>query len=296
MLPRRLLLAALCVALLGIAQGQQAVFVQPAHPEVRIAFTPSTETLLVSVATALKEKKKLQAGLIPGQTSADALDSLGTGHADIALMTRPLTGLERAQYPDLDFVTTPIGMQVVALGISTDLWDAGLHALGQKEIRAIYEQKVTNWKDVGGPDEKIAFFSFREGSGIWEILAEWLYGDNRKAPLPKVDSIASSSDARDTLEFTPGAIAPIGASLVDGSRCHALGVMLTDHVGWPTAAQVASGQYPLVKPMFMVSVGRPTLEIRVVTDFLTGPQGQKLIVGSGSLGLDAVPKPAADSQ
>jgi hypothetical protein len=41
--------------------------------------------------------------------------------------------------------------------------------------------------------------------------------------------------------------------------------------------------------MVGVCNGRPTLNIRVVTEFLTGADGQKLIKSSGAMGLDAVP-------
>jgi phosphate transport system substrate-binding protein len=180
--------------------------------------------------------------------------------------------------------------------VSNDLWNAGLHTISQKEMRAIYELKTTNWKEVGGPDEKITMFSFQQGGGVWETLTEWLYGDNRKAPIPKVETLATSQDARDDLEFTPGSIAFMGASLVDGVRCHALGVTLPDHVGQPVPADVAAGKYPIVRQITAVVVGRPTLNIRVVTEFLTGSQGQALVQSGGAFGLDAVPKPPADSQ
>jgi phosphate transport system substrate-binding protein len=160
-------------------------------------------------------------------------------------------------------------------------------------MRDIYEQKITNWKALGGPDEKIDLFSFEEGAGIWEIFAEWLYGDNRMAPLPKVENVANSQDARDALEFGKGSITPIGAGVVDGSRCQALGLNLSGTIAQPVPAQVASGAYPMSQPLLAVVIGRPTNANRVVTEFLTGLEGQKLIRNYGGLGLEAVPKPAA---
>jgi phosphate transport system substrate-binding protein len=180
---------------------------------------------------------------------------------------------------------------VVAVGISTDVWDAGLHALPPDKLQAIYEQKIKNWKEVGGPDEAITFYNFEQGTGIWEIFAQWMYGDNRKAPLPKVQSVPNSEDARDDLEFTPGAIVPIGAGLVDGSRCHSLGIALPAGPAFPNAADVAAGKYPAVRPIVAVVIGRPTLNIRKLTEYLTGKDGQALLKQTGALGLDAVPKP-----
>jgi phosphate transport system substrate-binding protein len=265
---------------------------QDAEPDVRIAGPISTKPLLTALVRAMKEEKGLTIAIDTGLTSADAVDALAQEKAGIALMTRPLTGEERAQYPQFDLFTTPIGMEVVALGISNDLWEAGLHSVTKDAMRSIYEQKVTNWKEVGGPDEKITFLNPEQGLGIWEIFAEWLYGDNRKAPLPKVEKVNTGEDARDDLEFIPGAIAPIAAPLADGTRCHALGIDPPGKVARPTPEDVAKGAYSIARPILAVTVGQPVLAIRTVTEYLTSPAGQALLRKYGALGADAVPKPS----
>jgi len=286
-IPAFVLLGALLVLSISAA-GEDA--------DVRIAGTLSTKALLTGVVRAMKEEKDLRVAVDLGPLSTDALDALAAEKVDLALVTKPVTGEDRAQYPELDFVTIPIGMEVVALGISDDLWGAGLRSISKEAMRNIYEQKITNWRQAGGPDEKIRLFSFEQGQGVWEIFAEWLYGDNRKAPLPKVEKVRTSDDARDLLEFTPGSIVPISASLVDGARCHALGIDLNGRITRPTPEEVAAQTYPMVRPIIAVVIGRPTLSIRTVTEFLTGSEGQALLKKSGGLGLDAVPKPPSDSE
>jgi phosphate transport system substrate-binding protein len=283
------------IFLLGafLASGALSVLAQDASStpaiDVRIATSISTRPLVAAAARVLKQEKGLQIAVSANLTSLDSLDALANGKADIAFLTKPLSGEDRAKYPDVDLVGVPVGMQVVALGVSSDVWDAGVHIISQDHMRAIYEQKITNWKDIGGPDEKITLFTFEEGAGVWEILAEWLYGDNRKAPMPKAGDVANSQDARDALEFSSGAIAPIGASVVDGVRCRALSIDLPDQVVSPTPLQVALGKYPLVRPMIAVTIGRPTLANRIVTEFLTSPEGQALIKNTGAYGVDAIP-------
>jgi len=269
------------------ASGQQ--------PDVRIAGSASTKPLLTGLALAMKHDKGLRVAIDTDPTSLDALDALAQDKAGIALVTKPLTLEDRSQYPDLAFVTIPIGMEVVALGVSDDLWNAGLHTITREAMRGIYEHKITNWRDAGGPDEKVTLFNFPEGQGVWEMFAEWLYGDNRKAPLPKLNRVASNEDARDALEFTPGSISPIAVLFVDGARCHALGIQLPDRVVRPTPEEVAAGNYPIVRPISAMVVGRPVLAIHTVTEFLTSPGGQALVRKSGAFGLDAVPKPPPDS-
>jgi len=266
----------------------------PQIQTVHVSASVSTEPLLAAAAEKLKQEKGLVLAVSTNITSSEDLDDLAQGRADMAFITRPISGLDRAKTPELELVGVPVGMQVVALGVSNDIWDAGVHSITQASMRGIYEQQITNWKDIGGPDVKITLFSFAQKGGVWEIFAQWLYGDNRHAPLPQVDAAASNQEARDNLEFSAGSIGPIGAGLVDGSRCHALGVDISGKVIAPTPEQVASGAYPLVRPMTAVSIGRPVNAVRVVTEFLTGPEGQKLVEKSGAFGLEAVPKPPAD--
>jgi phosphate transport system substrate-binding protein len=258
---------------------------------VRIGGTLSTKPLLADLVRVMRDSKGLKIGVSECVTSTDVLDAVATGKVDIGIMTKLVTGEDRAQYPAVELATVPIGMEVVAVGVSNDLWDAGVNSITKETMRGIYEQKITNWTDAGGPDEKVRFFNIEQGQGVWEIFAEWVYGDNRKAPLPKVEKVATSEDARDSLEFTPGAIAPLAAPLADGSRCHALAIDLGERVAKPTVEGVAAGNYPLERPIVALVVGKPTLSIRVVTEFLTGPEGQALVKKGGDMGLEAAPKP-----
>jgi phosphate transport system substrate-binding protein len=289
-----LVCALVCLSLLPVARGQdQTEAPEAAHVDVQLVAPFSTNQLCGGVARAIKDAAGLQVGSKMKLTNVECLETLTDGDADIALVTGSLTGEERANTPNLDLVVIPVGMEVVAVGVSQDVWDSGLHALPPEKLQAIYEQRVKNWKEVGGPDEAITFYNFEQGAGIWEIFAKWLYGDNRKAPLPKVQSVPNSADARDDLEFTPGAIVPIGAAYVDGTRCHSLGIILPSGTVFPVAADVAAGKYPVARPINMIVIGRPTLSIRKVTEFLTGAPGQALVRQMGAMGLEAVPKAPA---
>jgi phosphate transport system substrate-binding protein len=295
-MPSRLLVGAilaLCSLWAPLAWAQDQL------PVVRIVGTFSTGPYLQALARTFKQGKKIDvetsadyASLEPVENQPDAFDAMGQGKADIALITRPLTLTDRSAYPDLDFKSTPIGMEVVAIAVSNDLWAAGVHSIDKETMRAIYERKITNWRAApNGPDTEVEIATLKEGHGVWETFADWLYGDNMKAPLlPKADQYDSNSDLRDALEFGSGAIAPIAAIFADGSRCHALGLRIAGHVINPTAREVAAGAYPIVRPIIAV-VGRvPSLETRAVLEYMTSPAGQDLLRQTGDFGLEAAPK------
>lgn len=275
--------------------------------DVRIAATMSTRSLLGGLVPAMKKTNGLQLEFLPDVSSDVALTALVSGTVDMAFITRPVSGEDRAANPSFDLVSTPVGMQVVAIGVSNDIWDAGVRKISKDTMQSIYEKKITNWKDAGGPDAKIKFFNFPQGGGIWEIFAQWLYGDNRMAPYPKgddaganldkrgnvmfaPDSVGAGLDARGNLEFTPDSIAIMPALMADGARCHALALDLDGHTVSPTVADVASGAYPVVRPIIAVTLGLPALGTRAVTEYLKSAEGQEMVKKTGALGLDSVPK------
>ena len=109
-------------------------------PDIRIAAPPSTRIFLGDVVKAVAKADDIRIGLTTDLTSLDALDAVANGKANIALMTRPLTGEDRSNYPAQDLNVVPLGMQVVAIAVSGDIWDAGIHSTqdgySQRHLRA----------------------------------------------------------------------------------------------------------------------------------------------------------------
>ena len=142
------------------------------EPDLRIAGTLSTKPLLIDVVRAMKAEKGLQIEISTNFTSIDALDAVATGRVNIALITKEISGEDRSHYPEISLFTVPIGMEVVALGVSNDVWEAGVRTITKETMREIYEQKITNWQKAGGANAKIKLFTFQQGFGIWEIFAD----------------------------------------------------------------------------------------------------------------------------
>ncbi len=54
---------------------------------------------------------------------------------------------------------------------SPDVWNGGVKSLSAQQVRDIYEKKITNWSDVGGPELLITFYNKEPGRGTWEVIA-----------------------------------------------------------------------------------------------------------------------------
>src|SRR6187402_3089955 len=48
-----------------------------------------------------------------------------------------------------------VGEDAVALIVSKDVYEGGVRSLTKQQAKDVYESKVTNWKDLGGPDQRI---------------------------------------------------------------------------------------------------------------------------------------------
>jgi phosphate transport system substrate-binding protein len=195
---------------------------------LRIAGSEALDVVVAEAAPILRSERGLQVQSSTSGGSGAGVTAIGEGTAEVAISLRPITAEERAEYPRVAFTEIYLGEQVVALGVARDVWDAGVHALSRDQLKAIYESKVTNWSTVGGPDRKIVFFNVEEGRGMWELFAQWLYGNNRKAPAGKFPTISGDAEARNTIEFIPGAMTLISPLFVDGQRSYALEIKTPD--------------------------------------------------------------------
>ena len=253
--------------------------------------SPVLAHVIVAAAPALREQGiEVKVSLEVSSTLAAAL--LGEGQADFALMTRRLTGKDRARSPQKELKEYQLGMQAVALIVSRDVWESGVHALTKAQVLGIYEGTIRNWKDVGGADAPIKFFNSERGRGVWELFATWLYEETRRAPVGKFPITVDGQDARNTVGFTAGALGMAQFNWIDGKTV--FGLALNDGDGpaiEPTVANAASGKYPLARPAMIVVGEKPVGAKKKVIDFLLGPAGQELVGQSELIPLkDLAPK------
>jgi phosphate transport system substrate-binding protein len=256
---------------------------------LRIAAPPALDAFLTEVVQVLRADPGMQIEASTDNSSSSAIAALGEKKADAAILTRALTGDDRAQYPEMILNPIPLGEQTIALAVPRAIWDGGTHSLTREQMKGIYESKITNWREVGGPNEKITFFNFQEKIGPWELLAQWLYEDVKKTPKGRFQTVETDAESLSALESTPGALVMISPLLVDGQRNFALEIKdANGKASAPTAKNVAAKTYPLTRPLVLVINDRPTLEIKTLVEFLTGPRAEALLKKYGFYSASSV--------
>jgi phosphate transport system substrate-binding protein len=270
-----------CLVAMVVAAG-------PASAEVLKVNGSTTVNLAVSeAAEILRREKGLQIQVDTQGGSSGGISMLGDGLVHIGMISKPLADGDRRKYPKVAFNPITVGEDAVALIVSPDVWQGGLRSLSRGQMKDIYQGRVTNWKDVGGPDRRIVFFNKEPGRGTWEVFAHWLYGDPKKAPQVSFREVGGNEETRNKVASTRGAISQLSASWADGKAVFALA--LEDDSGTavePSSANIRAGRYPMSRTLALVTNGPPQGDARVLVEFLLSRRGQDIMRKHGYLGVD----------
>jgi len=151
-------------------------------------------------------------------------------------------------------------------------------ALTKKQIKNIYTGAISNWKQLGGPDEKIVVISRDSSSGTFEAFGV-LVLDGAKV---RSDALlqASNQAVASTVASTPGGIGYVGLGYVTSS------VKAVDVDGIKGSKEtVLTNRYPIGRPLFMYTDGAPKGLAKQFIDFILSPEGQKIVDEEGFVAL-----------
>jgi len=124
------------------------------------------------------------------------------------------------------------------------------------QVRDIYAGKVNNWKDLGGPDKEIVVVSRDTTSGTYEtfyklVMTHKVDGESVKEKIMSgAEKQQSNGAVRGRVQATPAAIGYVGLGYVDKT----LKALPVNGVK-VSMATVASGVYPIARPLFMFTNG-----------------------------------------
>jgi phosphate transport system substrate-binding protein len=261
-----------------------AVSAQP----LRINGSTTVNPVVVEAAEILRAEKKATIFVDTQGGSSGGIAALGEGRAEIGMISRDLEPDDATKFPKVHFQATRIGTDALALVVSKDVWDGGVHVLSRQQVQGIYEGTISNWKAVGGPDRRIVFFNKEPGRGTWEAFAKWLYGDPKKAPDVSHPEVGANEEGRNKVASTPGSISQLSAAWADQKTVFAVAIRRLDgKVVAPTLATIADGSYPIARPLQVVTDGPPKGLAKEMIDLLLSPRGQALVEKNGYLKVHA---------
>ncbi|MGC9360633.1 MAG: phosphate ABC transporter substrate-binding protein PstS family protein [Anaerolineae bacterium] len=206
---------------------------------------------------------------VQGGGSSVGVKSAGQGAADIGMASREIKDSELEEYPDLNiFVIAYDGIAAVVHP------DVPVDDLTLEQVRDVFAGKITNWSELGGPDELIVVVAREEGSGTRAAFEELVMGEELIADTALLQS--SNGAVRTTVSTTPFSIGFLSFGYLDES----VKALSVDGVA-PTVANVKAGSYSVFRPLNMVTNGAPEGVVKAWLDWIQGEVAQAIVVEEG---------------
>lgn len=160
--------------------------------------------------------------------------------------------------------------------------DNPVQQIALDDLKAIFEGRITNWRDLGGPSAPIELV-VRKGktSGVGLLVRELLFFDPQRDFPAGATRLKSSGPVEKHVEANPYAIAFTGISSGRKRDVNFLGIDGVD----PSYGNIASGAYSLVRPLYLVIPKRPSEQVARFVRYATGPQGQEIVRQEGTVNL-----------
>ncbi|HOO52667.1 MAG TPA: PstS family phosphate ABC transporter substrate-binding protein [Methanothrix sp.] len=215
--------------------------------------------------------------------SGAGIADLVEGRSDVAMSSREITPEERASYETSGktFSEHLVGYDGVCIVVSDRVYRSGVRYLSRDQIRKIYTEKITNWKDVGGPDHDIYVLSRRPGSGTRDVFDQVILGENEVEIASIRSGLSGNMDIVNAVIDADWAIGYVGYSYVQEYDLNA--VMLDGTA--PTAENITNRSYPLARGLYLCTFADPIPRADEFIDFVRGPDGQKIGEGMGFIPL-----------
>jgi phosphate transport system substrate-binding protein len=161
------------------------------------------------------------------------------------------------------------------------------------QLSAIYTNKITNWKEVGGKDAPIVVMSRDTNSGTYTYFKETVV---QMAGLPikdttleygnKVLMLPSTEEGVSQVASNPNAIFYTGLGYLNNT-VKAIGIKKTasDTAVKPSVETSLNGTYPISRPLLYYTNGAPTGVIKAYIDYCLSTVGQQEVLAAGFVPL-----------
>lgn len=141
--------------------------------------------------------------------------------------------------------------------------------LKKDQLVQIFTGKITNWKEVGGADQKIVIVNRPSSSGTRATFEKYALGQKTE-DLPDSIQEDSSGTVKKLVAETPGAIGYLALSYIDNT----VTALKYDGVE-ANVENVEQGKYPVWAYEHMYTKGEPKEHVKAFLDYILSDEIQK---------------------
>ena len=215
---------------------------------------------------------------VTGGGTGVGISALMDNTTDIAMASRPIKFSEKMKIKEAGEELEEVIVAYDALAVVVHPSNP-VKQLTRKQLEDIFRGKLTNWKQVGGEDQKIVVYSRETSSGTYEFFKESVLKNKNymagSLSMPATGAIIQS------VSQTKGAIGYVGLAYVS-PRIKTLSVSYNDtHYATPSVENATNKSYPIVRPLYYYYNVKNKNQVDPLLQFILSPQGQDIIKKNG---------------
>ncbi len=218
---------------------------------------------------------------VTGGGSGTGIAALINGTVDIANASRALKDEEISAAQSAGFEAKQVAVAMDAIAVVVHPSNP-IDELTIPQLADIFAGRITNWREVGGPDRPIVLLSRESNSGTYVYFLEHVVrqgsADNHDLFSPGALLMPSSEGISNEIRQNPNAIGYDGLGYVTADQKT---LRIAPHPGdvavAPTAETVAQGTYPIARPLYVITHGEPGGEVAAYLQWIKGPEGQAIV-------------------
>ena len=184
-----------------------------------------------------------------------------------------------------DLVDHVVAYDGIAVVVSPAI-KTSITGITMDQLYMIYTGEISNWNELGGPDEEIFVNDRASSSGTRASFVELIENSSGNAledfeedggdlAVDKVNQ--ENSDVVLSVSEADNAIGYVGLGYVDDETCPSIAI---DGV-IPSVDTVKDGSYSISRSLHMYTVGQPTGKVKEFLDYVKGTEGQEIVEDEG---------------
>jgi phosphate transport system substrate-binding protein len=279
---KTIVIIALSLALLG-----SLLLATPARKMIQIKGSDTMVNLVQILAEEYMGKTPGSAIAVLGGGSGTGITGLINQTCDIADHSREWKPKEIDQAWEKG--VTPKFFVVAVDGLSIVVNDKNpIDQLTMAQVGALYRGDIKNWKALGDYQKPVSLYGRQSNSGTYVFMQEFVLGNkNYSADMKEMNGNAQIIEG---ILQDESAVGYVGVGylydenhqirkglkvLKISKEANGSGYLPTDK------AAVDSGTYPISRPLFMATNGKPKADIAQFLAWIVGPEGQAIVEREG---------------
>ncbi len=151
------------------------------------------------------------------------------------------------------------------------------------DLKRIFDGELLSWRELGGGDRPIALVTrIGTDSGVGHMFRLLVFGQGDYAYKARSYQMKSTDPVEKKVAKTENSLAIDGISSARRSQVKILALNGVE----PTKANVASGRYPLFRPLYLTVAHDPSPRVKELIAFILSPEGQAVISAQETVNLE----------